>query len=354
MDIWPFFIIHVGMVQCWLFPVIPNDVCYGTLGCFSRAAPFTNTGGLLPKSPEAIGTKFLLFTRNSSTDPEELVLTDRIRKCMWKSFCRQNEIKLIIHGYMDSVERLWVKKMVRELLKHGDYNVVVVDWRVGARDIVYYQSAANARVVGAHVGQFLKIIQNVYDIEPKDIHIIGHSLGAHVAGYAGEYVEDIGRITGLDPAGPAFENTDPRVRLDPSDAIFVDVIHTDAEHLFSLGFGLKQPLGTVDFYPNGGKDQSGCPTTYFAQMSRLFSGNFEIINNVACSHLRALHFFTEAINSPCQFKAFPCQNITIHSYQRCNQCKTGCGVMGFSTNSSIDPGTYYLRTNSEAPYCFEN
>lgn len=33
---------------------------------------------------------------------------------------------------------------------------------------------------------------------------------------------------GLDPAEPCFEGTPELVRLDPSDAQFVDVIHTDA------------------------------------------------------------------------------------------------------------------------------
>ena len=42
-------------------------------------------------------------------------------------------------------------------------------------------------------------------------------------------------MSGLDPAGPSFEGEDPRVRLDHSDALFVDVIHTDAESLFHLG-----------------------------------------------------------------------------------------------------------------------
>ena len=41
--------------------------------------------------------------------------------------------------------------------------------------------------------------------------------------------------TGLDPAGFLFENQDPKVRLDPSDANFVDVIHTDGDSLSELG-----------------------------------------------------------------------------------------------------------------------
>lgn len=34
--------------------------------------------------------------------------------------------------------------------------------------------------------------------------------------------------SGLDPAEPCFEGLPEEVRLDPSDAMFVDVIHTDS------------------------------------------------------------------------------------------------------------------------------
>lgn len=33
---------------------------------------------------------------------------------------------------------------------------------------------------------------------------------------------------GLDPADPYFSDTESIVRLDPSDATFVDIVHTDA------------------------------------------------------------------------------------------------------------------------------
>ena len=51
------------------------------------------------------------------------------------------------------------------------------------------------------------------------------------------------RITGLDPAGPNFEGTDPVVRLDPSDALRVDAIHTDSNPILSLGLGMWQVEG---------------------------------------------------------------------------------------------------------------
>ncbi len=48
------------------------------------------------------------------------------------------------------------------------------------------------------------------------------------------------------------------VRLDPGDADFVDAIHTDAKSILMFGYGMEQPVGHLDFYPNGGTDQPGC------------------------------------------------------------------------------------------------
>lgn len=74
-------------------------------------------------------------------------------------------------------------------------------------------------------------------------------------------------FTGLDPAGPLFETQDPRSRLDSTDAQFVDVIHSNGENLILGGLGSWQPLGHVDFYPNGGRMQKGCTNLFVGAVS---------------------------------------------------------------------------------------
>lgn len=63
----------------------------------------------------------------------------------------------------------------------------------------------------------------------------------------------IGRVTGLDPAGPSWNGKKAEERLSPDDAVFVDAIHTDGN---LLGYGNR--LADADFYPNGGTSQNGC------------------------------------------------------------------------------------------------
>ena len=90
---------------------------------------------------------------------------------------------------------------------------------------------------------------------------VGHSLGAHTCGYVSNAVNNaLSRISGLDPAGPSFQGKKLSVRLDATDAKFVDVIHSNTEIAFGLGLGTTDDSGHIDFFANGGQSQPGCPT----------------------------------------------------------------------------------------------
>ena len=56
----------------------------------------------------------------------------------------------------------------------------------------------------------------------SSFHILGASLGAHVAGYVGHFCQGrLGRITGLDPSGPLFHSVHESEKLSKHDALFV-------------------------------------------------------------------------------------------------------------------------------------
>ena len=58
------------------------------------------------------------------------------------------------------------------------------------------KSVQNIRVVGREVANMIKLLYKQAELDPSMVHLIGHSLGAHAAGYAGKYIRGIGRITG--------------------------------------------------------------------------------------------------------------------------------------------------------------
>lgn len=76
------------------------------------------------------------------------------------------------------------------------------------------------------------------------------------------------RVTGLDPANPGFFPSFFYQPLTYRDAEFVDIIHTDANV-----YGQPYSTGTVDFWPNGGSNQQGCPASNFIPFT--FNGMYE-------------------------------------------------------------------------------
>lgn len=142
----------------------------------------------------------------------------------------------------------------------GKWNVIVVNWSPISYSR-YNEARIHTKTVAERIKSFTIFLTKHKLLILSSIHYIGHSLGAHIAGYVGsdiikEYNKTIGRITGLDPAGPLFEwpYVDPiEEKLDIGDAEFVDVIHTNADEL-----GISDAAGHVDYYPNGGRRQPGC------------------------------------------------------------------------------------------------
>lgn len=159
------------------------------------------------------------------------------------------------------------------------WNIIVVDWAPLSHSL-YIEARLHTSTVAHQLTKFCIFLHLYSYVDIPNIHIIGHSLGAQIAAYAAyllkkETGQTVGRITGLDPAAPLFEYPDIETleqRLDSEDAHFVDVIHTNTNHL-----GIVNPAGHVDFYPNGGETQPDC--TFCKYIYILFNCNSHLVAN---------------------------------------------------------------------------
>jgi len=362
------------LITVFVDDVSAREVCYDELGCFTNDGPFSGRSITLPSSPDSIKTSFMLFTRRSRTEYEHLDARypNRVTRD-WDHFQTNKQTKIIIHGFMAKVQSgSWMVNMMNELLDHSDYNVVIVDWSGGNGfiGVDYPKAVANTRVVGAQVAELIKtIVQKSDRQKARHFHIIGHSLGAHIAGYAGERIDGLGRISGLDPASPYFKNYGRLVRLDETDANFVDAIHTD---IGSRGFGIRQAVGHADFYPNGGHSQPACREDQKRRSNMMDATSVDWLYNnhildhentremvrggsvdrfFTCNHKMAYLYFIESINSRCSFVSHE-YDIEEHEYYHCDADQP-CNEMGFYADD-VKPGyltKYYLETNSRSPYC---
>ncbi|XP_063290901.1 pancreatic lipase-related protein 2-like [Pelobates fuscus] len=346
---------HSGLI------VTGREVCYRDIGCFTDDKPWSGTLqrpiARLPSSPESINTRFLLHTKEN---PEsfQLVSASSPLTISASSFKSTRKSRFIIHGFTDDGENKWMQDICKALLQVEDVNCFCVDWSGGSRT-VYTQASNNVRVVGAVVAHFIDTLVNNFGYSPSQIHVIGHSLGAHASGEVGKRRPGIGRITGLDPAEPYFQGTPIEVRLDPSDAHFVDVIHTDGSSVIGNaglgGYGMSDMVGHLDFFPNGGERMAGCNQKSPNRMIDNDDMRGGVSDAFACNHLRSYRYYTESILSPEGFTGYPADSYEAFKLGVGFPCPSGgCPLMGhFADTYKGVTGRnqkYFLNTGDQKPF----
>ncbi|KAM8806086.1 pancreatic lipase-related protein 2-like [Eudromia elegans] len=344
---------------CLLGPVRGDEVCYDRLGCFTDDPPWAGIPGRLltglPDSPEHMNISFSLYTRETGNNSQVIsaINSSTIQK---SHFSSRRKTSFIIHGFGSTGKKGWIVEMCLLLLEVENRNCIAVDWKEGAKG-TYATAVNNLRVIGAEIAYFIKTLQQIFKYSPSEIHLIGHSLGAHTAGEAGRRTQGIGRITGLDPAGPYFEGTPPEVRLDPTDASFVDVIHSNAAQFPAVGFGIYNTTGHLDFYPNGGNAMPGCNDL----IARMKQREFEVLTADAtfiggCHHSRSHEFYFESILYPTGFVGYPCETYKSFESGDCFPCpQEGCPMMGhyadrFPAKLKRINQKYFLNTAADPPF----
>ncbi|XP_045451137.1 pancreatic triacylglycerol lipase-like [Melitaea cinxia] len=339
-----------------ILPVPDTVDCFGlgSLQIIQEIWPFN----MRPSSSNDINTHFYFSSRQQPNRVQ--VFSGPQFGLEWVDFNPNRRTILIVHGFMSHSNASWVRDMTAAFLEWADVNVIAADWSAGGNTWKYWRAVANTRRVGSDITDFMNQLMSATGAKVKDFHFVGHSLGAHIVSYVSYHIGRVSRITGLDPAQPCFRTTNLIERLDETDADFVDVIHTNGRLLQKIGFGLPDPIGHADFYPNGGMRQPGCANKTNSIWSRLFPVSVSLLQQAICSHGRAYLLFTESlISNNCMFRAYQ-WNLTYEGVNAslqaaCSKTSSLCSVMGIQAmGNSTQPrakGGYFVLTSEKQPYC---
>jgi len=79
-----------------------------------------------------------------------------------------------------------------------DFNIFTVDWSVPASGDDFVKVVGRIGNVGKKISKFIDILLEKQYVTRAEIHLIGHSLGAHLMGVAGATIKEgkVARITG--------------------------------------------------------------------------------------------------------------------------------------------------------------
>ncbi|KAL4715542.1 hypothetical protein ACJJTC_009168 [Scirpophaga incertulas] len=281
-----------------------------------------------------VNITFWLYTRANKDNPHQLFANDAssIKSAPW---VKDAPIKILIHGYTGWKDFSPNTEIRPAYMQCCDYNIISVDYNPIAREPCYMSAARNTELVGKCTAQLLDELVSKFGFDINKFHPIGFSLGGQVAGYIGNYLQSgkLYRITALDPAMPLFVTNDKNKKVDPSDGLFVDVLHTNA-----LWKGKLEASGHVDFYANGGLTQPGCKPT--ANQSK--SG---------CDHARAPVYFAESITTEEGCYASKCLSWFSYLIGWCEDSRSDDTILFGEYVPYNSSGLYFFSTNSESPYC---
>ncbi|XP_001658735.2 lipase member H [Aedes aegypti] len=210
-------------------------------------------------------------------------------------------ITLIVHGWNGNISKPFMRNLTQNYARYVDSNLCLVEWSNLATCEYSVVSEQGVKKVANHLTKFVRFLHRkgfAYD----DMTLVGHSLGAHIAGLVGKNVDgQVGAIYGLDPAGVLFTfplDVGEEKRLAPTDAQYVQTIYTSSGTL-----AMSVAAGQQNFWVNrdGAHPQPGCEdaSTENDEFERMYE-------SMGCSHRMALVYFTEALNPEVNFTMKRC------------------------------------------------
>ncbi|KAL0808968.1 hypothetical protein ABMA28_012625 [Loxostege sticticalis] len=267
--------------------------------------------------------QFHLFTRQNPERSQPLMI-DSDSLLFYSNFRSNRRTVLLVHDLKGSAISGFNAVLVPAFLNAADCNVIIVDWSAGANSNAYLSTFYSV-LSGNFVSRFTRWLAGRSGANLADFHIVGLGVGGLNAGFIARRLKgEVGYVTALAPPQGRSGITTLLPPLNPSVSKYTEVIHTDVNNR-----GYTQPLGDVDFYPNGGADMPGCG--YDSE----------------CNQNRAVYYLAESLQTG-GFTGTECASYKHALAQDCNlPGRLNLGGVSPKTGSK---GVYWLKTNEAPPF----
>ncbi|KAH8363337.1 hypothetical protein KR084_008455, partial [Drosophila pseudotakahashii] len=269
---------------------------------------------------------FYLYTQQNPTEGQEI--KNDASSIEDSHFDKNHGTRFVIHGWKGRYTDSMNVDITNAWLSRGDFNVIVVNWD-RSQSVDYAMSVRAVPGAGTKVGEMIEYLHENHGMSLETLKVIGHSLGAHVAGYTGKQVgnQRVHTIVGLDPALPLFSYDTPDKRLSSEDAFYVESIQTNGGVK-----GFVKPIGKATFYVSGGRKQPGCGVDVAG----------------TCSHARSVLYYAEAVTEN-NFGTIQCED---YLSALANECGSTFSNVRLAEERNADnvEGHFYVPVNNEAPF----
>lgn len=275
----------------------------------------------------------------------QLLRPGDVNKLKRSNFNPKWPVRITIHGWTGKSSSCYNAAMKDAYLSRGNFNVIIMDWSRQAIDISYYRVSKQLQSIAASLAKFLRFLHDNTGMPYENVYLVGHSAGTHIAGLTGKLFnppQRLGAIFALDPAGLTQLSLGPTERLAPTDAMYVESIHTDLKF---LGNPRGNELSQAAFFVNWGRGQTHCPNATATEL------------DFACDHFASVYYFAESVRRPKLFGALRCNTLKSVLSATCS-CKSGnrktvtCSADAFMGGEPAIPkkGVYYLSTRPKPPF----
>lgn len=124
----------------------------------------------------------LLTTRNNIGNPTRLNFRDAT-SILQSHFDASRPTRVLTHGWWEDADSDIKVETSYELLNYYDFNVIFIDWSIGASTLLYAEAAGRVPAVGNFVASYLDFLHENNFIQWQRVGIIGFRLKVKINVY---------------------------------------------------------------------------------------------------------------------------------------------------------------------------